>query len=729
MVFVFCIVVLFALFPMFILYEDPLSGYNWKEKINVVYPKPWVKYKEAFVASKVNRVDLRQNMIRALKVLRNIIQPSALVRNSSKAMFDHIELSPLFRLGLRSPKYIAGSVHAFLPSASWILKLNTGIHSVITLRYLRIFGNTDICGGNVQIMHYNVNPQYIFVFCGIYSNFHVYPPSHQVKYILKNERMDTFQMITVFDINTQHIIDTVIYEPTSAKKNYRSHIIAVFIVDQVITSLHIIVSKFKQVVIAAIPDRESVFVFDGPGFLSEKRKVFKVPFLCSAFQCILQMRQEYGLKYNKNTTDILFAEEWHKSNAKNISLKDGEKKVARMREKKAYFGIFRVTVPNGLRANVSILSIKYKGKEHPECLFSGLVFFDKKDHSNQEIETHCFLQRKSFLIHKGIYSSGSELIFVSYAFLNYGLLGFVLRLSSTSCHLIRINVCTKFHDHIMHLSKDPMNFLRNYHNAFQQTSLNIKLNITTFECTVAQLFVMWWDNCFHFSMFVLGYEIKLPAPMLFKGLISVEKNTQQTEQLQYRVYGILASKSTVLMSPHSVEDALFIIFGKDLHHNKFHDLYVGEMKAWESIKTSPSKQKFYDLGKLAATLFYNAFKDTKTLLMLKPSFGKYLYFSCDVSSQMPTHQGSPAFYISFIGGNSWIDLFLGPSGKKVVSALLITPKPSPVLRIPNRQALLLSMDKLFLIKNYMMLQLNITLKVSALFFSSSTVSIRAPVLQ
>ena len=286
----FYIVVFSALFPTLVQCGGPLSRHNWKERLGNTYQKPWAKYKEAFIWSSFGKVSLKnQNVIKLLKVLKIVLQPSTLLRNSSfTKKFEKVETSLLFRVHLLSPKYVLGPLIKIFQGISWILKLCVGIHSVITFDYLRIYGNAKICGSYVQIMHHSKHYQTVFTFCGIYSGFNVYPPSQQVKYLVNSQCLKFFEMTTVFDLNTEHMIDTIFYEPTSTDRKYRPHVIALF-ATQVISSLHIILGKLKQVVIKTIQEAKSFVVFDGPGFLSEKRRVLNVPFFCSTFQCILQI--------------------------------------------------------------------------------------------------------------------------------------------------------------------------------------------------------------------------------------------------------------------------------------------------------------------------------------------------------------------------------------------------------------------------------------------------------
>ena len=305
------------------------------------------------------------------------------------------------------------------------------------------------------------------------------------------------------------------------------------------------------------------------------------------------------------------------------------------------------------------------------------MFFDIKDNWHQEIETFCVLQRLSFFSYKIIYSSGSEVAFVTYVFLGYGHIAWMLKLSSTSCHLIKINICEKFLDYTKKTLGDHLKVMRNYHNTFQNNSMVVNLNITTYDCTIAQFIVKWQNDCFYGAT-IFGHKVDLFTPLLFKWFITVEKKTEDRELLLYQAEGMLASKSVLLMSASYEEDAKFFVLGNDFYHKKHDDLYVAEKTYWGSPRIYLSKQKFYNHTKIAETLFYNSFKDTNILLMLKPSFGKLLYFDLKVFSQMPTHKNSPRFYVSFLGGNSWLNLFLYLSGKSVTKAVLITPRQHPI---------------------------------------------------
>ncbi len=139
--------------------------------------------------------------------------------------------------------------------------------------------------------------------------------------------------------------------------------------NQVVTSLHIAVSKLKQVVIETILEDGKAFVFDGPGFLSKKRRIVQVPFLCSAFQCILQLREDYLYELNNCRSNIKFGERWHSSKGENISLKNDDKKILTLTEQRSFYRVFRVAVPDGKHVNVSILSLRVEGDQHPQCLF------------------------------------------------------------------------------------------------------------------------------------------------------------------------------------------------------------------------------------------------------------------------------------------------------------------------------------------------------------------------
>ncbi len=161
---------MFLAFQKFVHCEDPVSDYRWKEKITHSYAKPWAKYKEAFILSIIRKIDLKpKNVIRVKNVLRNLLLPSAHLRNrlSKWTKYEKVETLLLFKLSLRRPKFLPGPVTTFVPSTSWILTLHVGIHSVVAFSYLLIYGIVDICTSNVQVMHYLKNPQFIFTFCSL----------------------------------------------------------------------------------------------------------------------------------------------------------------------------------------------------------------------------------------------------------------------------------------------------------------------------------------------------------------------------------------------------------------------------------------------------------------------------------------------------------------------------------------------------------------------------------
>ena len=83
---------------------------------------------------------------------------------------------------------------------------------------------------------------------------------------------------------------------------------------------------------------------------------------------------------------------------------------------------------------------------------------------------------------------------------------------------------------------------------------------------------------------------------------------------------------------------------------------------------------------------------------------------------MPTHSGSPVFYICLIGKTSWIDLILTASNKKYDHLKLLNNEVSQSLRIPTREAIIFSLKKTK-VEQVVELQINISFKVNLIVFA------------
>ena len=167
--------------------DDPLQNIDWKTQNPQDYPKPWIKYVEAFISklkfykicTKSNLSLVKLNMIKILQVMCQELFLERLVRHGWISKHDmaytipdyRVVTFPLYLLERRAaidiyfyytPVYIEEQIAFKLPTT---LRLKIiFMRLVIYHRYMK-----NKCTNKIT-----VKTRKMFTFCGFYNNFRFY---------------------------------------------------------------------------------------------------------------------------------------------------------------------------------------------------------------------------------------------------------------------------------------------------------------------------------------------------------------------------------------------------------------------------------------------------------------------------------------------------------------------------------------------------------------------------
>ncbi len=242
------------------------------------------------------------------------------------------------------------------------------------------------------------------------------------------------------------------------------------------------------------------------------------------------------------------------------------------------------------------------------------------------------------------------------------------------------------------------------------------LNVTGAKCTIAQLFVKGINFCFDTVVGKIGTNLYF-VNLIFDVYIFAENKHLFPSVLNYKAQGILSSVSKLLIKGDKGFDAQFHISGTDIQHDKHKNVQLTEWRKGQHFDilsehfTQNVNNTYFSPG--TAGTFSDRMFGLKPEILLVPGKGTDLFINVSVHSQMPTHSGSPVFYICLMGTTSWIALHFTPSNNNFDHLKMSTEKALQSLRIPNREAIVVSLEKAE-VDQVVILQINISFKVNVL---------------
>ena len=204
------------------------------------------------------------------------------------------------------------------------------------------------------------------------------------------------------------------------------------IIDQMYYTWNIFVPKMLKIVLILMenPQREYLYVFDGPDFHSNQHDASTLlKFASSSFQIFIMYLGSFGdfkMKFNPGK----YAQNKHKySMVKDkLILKDT---YLQHNHSSNILSAFQFHVPKNLHVNVRIITVNYFGPNTGYCKYGGVSIYDNITNTLKEILLLC----NTFAIQTShvTVSSAENLFLIFYSYMPYSHIKFNVKVQSTIC--------------------------------------------------------------------------------------------------------------------------------------------------------------------------------------------------------------------------------------------------------------------------------------------------------
>ncbi len=669
---------------------------HWKGK-QMTYQKPWVAYTDRFISTfdSITCIFERQTVVKILKILSTFLKNKVFVKN---ALFEAHDIFELYRktkqplsefymydlalnLTVQSPRNLVWrrARNIYTSSHHWYFLLHSELRSKITFLSVRIHGHFLVCKYYLDIRLYMyfeaAKKSKLLRFCGIYENFQVYPKTKSYSVELQYGPSNVFTMSVLFDLISTDVAQTVLYSLKRAHTcQQRSHIVHLW--DEMILFVHILYEMFTQIKITAAAHEAEFDLFDGPGFWSKRHRIRRsqLPFTCRTFQCILQMTySEVSLKrsfFDFEREQIHF-ERHLVEEAKNVTFNHSN----------SMFCGFTFVAPGQNKVAMSLHSYSYVGKEHPECLYAGIIFI----HSNANNDEICFAKENYFYHSRTVYSPNNSLSLVFFTNTEYANLQAELHIWKTHCAVVAFDLCEaeeQIQQRFLGMTADMI--------GASVDDIVCTIEVESSLCTVVQMHVRSIKRCEN-TFDALGP----PGP--FSRKISLKFRADVPNEASCHVTGIMSSLALIRRDP-AVHESRFQITEPD------NLLQIAEFKSMLEWKHGNRKQ-------LNFTSRFKAGSAERQAQILKPRFGADLYFNVQYHTNIPTRK-----QVTFVGyKDSWVELAVAQTNHSRLSeggtSLCVSDNPL-FLKAPDpTDMLLITVNKEHGDVHKMQLHLNVTSEV------------------
>ncbi len=441
-------------FVIFCVTEEPPVMIDWRSKVNQgLLPKHWMPYVLKSAEQMLSdfpkqgiglAVTLRATSLLSSRLVK-LFSAETVANVSGKT--DHTQ----------EEKALAVSTFIFWACYKWhchrkywdrILSVDFKLHKLlrlnVTFNHMNVRKQHELCNPhNVTVSAKERNFLSVFVFCGVYFNFILYPMTRNVTF----STTLAFRHKTIVHLTFSVISMQVISTPqcrTSAKFEVSTHIFQLSAIS--VHTFRIIEAKLEGIVISSLGPTNAVLI-DGPVHLSPTFS-FSIDYskvYTTTFQCLVQITTK-----NATSADNMSALRFNKyhQDSENISLRKG-KVLFSLKNFRKYnktnIQILHLRTQPHLYLNIEMLTYTFVGAADKNCLRGGLSFYDHDSGNFKEMFLSCnksnSLDKGHFMQHFHIYSESSSACLILYQYPHYSELNIQFYISATQCRSVKINTC------------------------------------------------------------------------------------------------------------------------------------------------------------------------------------------------------------------------------------------------------------------------------------------------
>ena len=388
--------------------------------------------------------------------------------------------------------YISKSAYT-LCQQIWQFSLDTRLRLNLSLLSLYFSSGASNCNDGSLTLSDPTQQQKSLCFCGHHSLLTVYPGFKTVDLELNVDRLSFLNVKMLFSVFDVDLLNNL---PPASRKSTQSHFAeqqacVALTKGLLLMSFSIKVPKHHHISLqAAHITFLDHTVFDGPGYLSAPEKATQHPYRTTSFQCLLQVMIPTNLQ-----TDVKYLVNFTSKQVDNwIQMTTEHTKIVTLPTAGCYGNMcyMNITTDMQMHVNVSVVEVTYVGISNFECDFGGLAAAEILRNELRESLTVCHPVHSR--IKRNYYSFGMSLLTILYWYRNYSTMGATLKLSTTACHLVHIDICQLQHFCIVEEPCGPFpESLKHFGNVSlisesYQYHRFLSVDLLDYGCLVLQLF-------------------------------------------------------------------------------------------------------------------------------------------------------------------------------------------------------------------------------------------------
>ena len=368
-----------------------------------------------------------------------------------------------------------------------------------------------------------------FVFCGIHSQFSLYPGSKDVKLVIKvYKARHPINIRVMFSVISNRIIES--HSPLKSKP--RPVLLTSTVVDNIIVQNTIVYSfkfqteKYNGINFSLKVYNKMYILFSGPGYKSRKINISEtVMYSVNTFQCSVQLIKHTKVFSVNFTSLILYKLKLLPRTHKYVT--DNENRTIHLpitrgsKESNCSVFVFHPEKNNSLHLRINTFT--QKGSSHPYCLHGGMIIYELNYEDPKMFESLCKKYETSessdIFNQRSFYSYQSALMVVFYQYKQYSLITIKFTLSTSDCKGIKINFCKILNDKNQLIKSNNLLSLMNELG-------NLQLLLFTNSC-----FVLQFHTNPHTTLNISNENCQIS--------LSVGKNQPRDQLRKFQLFGYL----------------------------------------------------------------------------------------------------------------------------------------------------------------------------------------------